>query len=221
MKISAGAGFAAGAAFSLLLAGGTAYAATGGTFILGRANAASTVTTLSNSAGTPLSLGAKAGTAPLAVNSEVKVGHLNSDRLDGLDSLSFLRSTGKAADASKLDGVDSTGFALANGGVGRAFGGDGYAIDFDGDTVNDSLEADADCPIGSKAVGGGFYSETGAPVLMSAAYPDGTGWFVVFADPNGTLSPLSVTAVASCYNARGAVTQPLALKRAYSVRGAR
>ena len=63
--------------------GGTAYAATGGTFLLGRSNAATSPTTLTNSAGTPLALNAKAGYAPLGVNSTTKVGRLNSDLLDG------------------------------------------------------------------------------------------------------------------------------------------
>jgi hypothetical protein len=71
--------------------GGTAAAATGGTFILGRRNDASTVSTLSNSAGTPLLLRSPAGTAPLAVNRAVKVDHLNADLLDGLDSTALLR----------------------------------------------------------------------------------------------------------------------------------
>ena len=44
---------------------------------------------LRNTAGTPLALTAKAGTPPLKVNSSVKVGNLNSDRLDGLDSRAF------------------------------------------------------------------------------------------------------------------------------------
>jgi len=38
----------------------------------------------------------------------------DADRLDGLNSTSFLRSTGTAVDADRLDGVDSTGFSRTN-----------------------------------------------------------------------------------------------------------
>jgi hypothetical protein len=48
-----------------------------------------------------------AGVKPFAVNSQTKVGNLNADLLDGLDSTSFLPKTGKATDADKLDGLDS------------------------------------------------------------------------------------------------------------------
>jgi hypothetical protein len=57
---------------------GTAYAATGGTFILGKANSASAVSSLSNSAGTALRLSSKAGTPPLSVSSTVQVPNLNA-----------------------------------------------------------------------------------------------------------------------------------------------
>jgi hypothetical protein len=65
---------------------GTAGAATGGNFILGKSNSAGTVTTLSNGNGTALALKSKSGTPSLAVNSQSKVANLNVDRLDGLDS---------------------------------------------------------------------------------------------------------------------------------------
>lgn len=83
---------------------GSAIAVTGGTFILGRANTANATSTLSNTAGTPLSLKAKSGRAPLAVNSTVRVPKLNADLLDGLHSGAFLRSKATAANASKLGG---------------------------------------------------------------------------------------------------------------------
>ena len=80
---------------------GTAVAATGNTFITGRSNVATTVTTLTDSAGTPLSLAARSGYAPLAVNSTVKVGRLNADLLDGLDSTSLQRRIGGACPAGQ------------------------------------------------------------------------------------------------------------------------
>lgn len=39
----------------------------------------------------------------------------DSDKLDGLDSSQFLRSTGKAADSDLLDGLDSSAFLRSNG----------------------------------------------------------------------------------------------------------
>jgi hypothetical protein len=111
---------------------GTAVAATGGTFILGRSNSATTTTSLTNSAGVALKLTSKSGYAPFSVGTnKLLVPYLNSDLLDGLTSASFLRSTGTAANAQKLDGIDSTGFL---GTTGTAYNssrlGGYYASDF-------------------------------------------------------------------------------------------
>ena len=92
-----------------------ANAANGGSWLLGRSNYESATTTVSNSAGTPLSLVAKTGYAPLKVSSTTKVTNLNADRIDGLDSTNFLRNTGKAVDADKVDGLDSTSFLRSTG----------------------------------------------------------------------------------------------------------
>jgi hypothetical protein len=75
---------------------GTAYAATGGTFLLGKANTATTVTSLSNSKGTALSLSSKAGTPPLSVNSAVQVPNLNASEVDGYSAYSFVQGSGTA-----------------------------------------------------------------------------------------------------------------------------
>lgn len=72
---------------------GTAIAATGGSFILGKVNAEKTMSSLKNTAGIPLSLQALSGFAPLAVNSSEKVSNLNADLLDGVDSSQFVRTT--------------------------------------------------------------------------------------------------------------------------------
>lgn len=90
---------------------GTAVAATGGTLVLGRSNSASTTTTPTNSAGTALKLNSKTGTAPLAVNSKVRIPYLNSDLLDGLNSTNFLRSTGTAVNSGRLGGLAPSAFA--------------------------------------------------------------------------------------------------------------
>src|SRR5919198_1173128 len=105
--------------------GGTTYAATGGNFILGQPNTATSQTGLtSNNAGkalnvtqqstgtgaTALGLNVPAGKPPFTVNSGTKVANLNADKLDGKDSSAFLGATAKAADSNLLDGQDSTAF---------------------------------------------------------------------------------------------------------------
>ena len=95
--------------------GGAGVAATGGNFILGQSNTASSKTSLGASAfngkafditntntglsATALGLNVASGHAPLTVNSSTKVANLNADKLDGVDSGGFLSKTGKAADA--------------------------------------------------------------------------------------------------------------------------
>src|SRR5690349_4974238 len=80
--------------------GGAGMAATGGNFILGKANSATSTTSLSAPIGgkalqvsnlstaagaTPLSLTAASGHAPLTVNSSAgKATNLNADKLDGI-----------------------------------------------------------------------------------------------------------------------------------------
>jgi hypothetical protein len=78
---------------------GTAVAATGGGFILGQKNTADTVSTLTNTAGSALSLRSPSGVAPLQVNRSVRVDRLNADLLDGRDSTAFARlgATNEAA----------------------------------------------------------------------------------------------------------------------------
>ena len=71
--------------------GGVGYAATGGNFILGGSNSASRTSTLTSTAGSALSLKAPSTSAPLAVSNSVKVGRLNADLVDGLDSSAFQR----------------------------------------------------------------------------------------------------------------------------------
>lgn len=74
-----------------LALGGTASAATGGTFLLGQSNSESAKATLSSSAGTPLALKAPSGAAPLQVNRKILVRNLNADYLAGLHASAFQR----------------------------------------------------------------------------------------------------------------------------------
>ena len=103
--------------------GGTAFAATGGNFILGKSISASSTTGLSagvgggpafkvtnTGAGTAANFTAPSGQPPLKVSNAVKVPSLNADLLDGKDSTTFLGAGAKAADADKLDGKDSSAY---------------------------------------------------------------------------------------------------------------
>jgi hypothetical protein len=76
---------------------GTAYAATGGTFILGRANTATKISSLSNKNGTALSLSSKHGKPPLTVSNGVQVPQLNASKLGGITSQGFINGTGRAS----------------------------------------------------------------------------------------------------------------------------
>lgn len=71
--------------------GGTAYAATGGNFILGHSNKANQTTSLKNTGSGPalkLTTGSGA-TAPLAVSNGTKIAKLNADQVDGLSAGAF------------------------------------------------------------------------------------------------------------------------------------
>lgn len=68
-----------------LATSGATYAATGGTFILGHTNTATTSTVLVNrGTGVALSLQARSGTPALAVGNAVKIRRLNADLVDGV-----------------------------------------------------------------------------------------------------------------------------------------
>jgi len=100
---------------------GIAYAATGGNFILGQPNTATTQTSLtanfagralqvtntSTAAGsTPLGLTAGTGRPPFFTNSTTKVGNLNADKLDGVDSTGFYGAGSTVADSTLFNGQD-------------------------------------------------------------------------------------------------------------------
>jgi hypothetical protein len=91
---------------------GTAYAATGGTFILGKANSASAVSSLTNTAGTALRLSSAAGTPPLSVNSSVQVPKLNASLLGGNPASSFVQGGGRVSSAVSTLNNQSTGFLV-------------------------------------------------------------------------------------------------------------
>ena len=106
--------------------GGPAAADTGGNWILGSPNLASSTTSLKASAsgtagldvsntGTaagsfPLSLEASPGIAPFQTNSATKVTNLNADKLDGINSTAFQKGiTGSCGIGAAIDQINTDG----------------------------------------------------------------------------------------------------------------
>jgi hypothetical protein len=84
----------------LIALSGGAYAANGGSLILGRSNSASSLTEVRNPGGTAFSFRSKSGRAPFTVNgNSVKVSNLNADKVDGLDSTQLRGAAGPAGPA--------------------------------------------------------------------------------------------------------------------------
>lgn len=100
--------------------------------VLGAKNSTTAATYINNSAGTPLALNSKSGTAPLAVGNTVTVKNLNADYVNGYHASSFAKVTGKtgviAADADGTEGTATCpkGTVLTGGG-GLASGGLDYS----------------------------------------------------------------------------------------------
>jgi hypothetical protein len=75
---------------------GTAVAATGGAFLLGKSNTARSVTGLANSRGPALSLSSAANKPPLTVSNSVRVPKLNASYLDNTPASGFINGIGRA-----------------------------------------------------------------------------------------------------------------------------
>jgi hypothetical protein len=175
--------FVAGIVVAVVFVGGgsAAYAANGGSLLLGKGNTAAKTTKLSSSK-TPLSLSASHGRAPLAVNSSGKVAKLNVDKLDGLDSTAFVKTTAPV-------------------GVVRA---QGAFQDVNGDGTADALFAMATCPAGTKLTGGGVENFTGFATLAGAPTTDRTSWLVAsLADGTNTADDLVASAL--CFSPKGTI----------------
>lgn len=184
MKISRTVSFGMGALMALVIGSGTAYAATGGKFILGQANKAGKTTSLANKNGTALSLKSKPGSPSLTVNRSTKVPNLNADLLDGLDS---------------------SRFALASGGV-KAYDVPATGFSFDGDEFNEWFVAVAQCPAGTLRTGGGETDLTSTGFIVSSAPDTDTpnSWAVAaFVDQAAGDDPGDVFASVVCYSPRG------------------
>lgn len=94
---------------------GTAYAATGGDFILGKANTASSVSSLTNTKGTALSLSSSSTTPPLKVSNSVQVPKLNASKLGGQAASAFLGVNGTAANSTELGGQPASDYLGVKG----------------------------------------------------------------------------------------------------------
>ncbi|HEX4090275.1 MAG TPA: hypothetical protein VHZ33_16300 [Trebonia sp.] len=95
---------------------GTAYAATGGTFVLGRANTEGSAASLSNTHGTALNLSSATGKPPLTVNRTVQIPRLNASELQGVSASGFVHGTGHAGSKRvTISGAGATALALTTG----------------------------------------------------------------------------------------------------------
>jgi hypothetical protein len=187
--------------------GGVAYAATGGNFILGQANTATSSTQLSASGATTLNalkvtntntaagataleLNAPAGHAPMKVNRSVKVGLLNVDLLDGLDSFAFIRKGVAMTAAVTTAGgvVDVTNTGTTNGVQGKTAAGSASGV------------------YGENTSGAGFGVAGRAGSSGNAIYGDntGTGFAGFFEDKVHVGGDLSVSGLLNCAGCVGA-----------------
>jgi hypothetical protein len=79
--------------------GGTAVAATGGNFILGNANTATSVSSLTNTKGTALKLSSTRTAPPLTVSNSVQVPNLNASKLGGTLASGYMHGGGDTTGA--------------------------------------------------------------------------------------------------------------------------
>jgi len=97
---------------------GTAVAATGGNFILGKSNTATAESSLTNMRGSALKLTSKAASPPLEVSNSIQVPNLNASELGGMPANAFLGANGTAANSNELGGTPASGFVQGSGNVG-------------------------------------------------------------------------------------------------------
>jgi hypothetical protein len=166
--------FALGAVSALIL-GGTAYAANGGSLLIGRINQGTALTTLSNPNGTALALNSKSGIPSLKVNRAAKVTNLNSDLIDNFDSTELALKAGR------------TGVIM-----GRASDADGFA-------------ETARCPSGTYATGGGGIADAVDDHLWYSGPDFNTDTGALIPNSWLALADATSTAWIVCYNPRGAV----------------
>lgn len=166
---------------------GTAYAATGGNFILGRANGAGATTTLKNNGtGPTLSLpAARTGQPPIAVSAGAgKAINLNADKLDGLDSGQLQRRIGGTCPEGEA--IRAIG---ANGGVACNAADGFFYLNASGTEGLVTVE----CPQGTTATSGGASTASGEATFLAASigFEDPAtgreGWLVAAKTSSGAL----------------------------------
>jgi hypothetical protein len=152
---------------------GTAVAATGGDFILGKANTATSVTSLTSTKGTALSLSSTSTTPPMTVSNSVQVPKLNASELGGHLASAFLGVNGTAANASELGGQPASDYMTGTGqiAIDTATIASGTATDV---TVPSAVSHDyglqLQCVSGTAQIG---ISATGATLQYWVLPPDG------------------------------------------------
>jgi hypothetical protein len=121
---------------------GTAVAATGGDFLLGKSNTATNVSRLTNSKGTALSLSAAPASPPLRVNNTKEVPDLNANYLGGFSASQFVLGGGTdVADRAALGNGGNRIFLATSAATVDAFcdvGGTGATL-----TFSDATEGNA------------------------------------------------------------------------------
>jgi len=188
------AAFIAGFLAALVLTGGgaAAYAANGGSLLIGRSNSGTATTTLTNTRGIPMKFVAKPGYPPLITNSTTTVPYLSADRLDGLSSGSFALAAGQTG---SVDSVDTGGSDWAD---------TSEPPDGTPDPDGGLIISWATCPAGSKLTGGGYDNITSS--FTVAEFSDVDTWVVLSDSTIGAGDePEDLLAYANCYNPRGAV----------------
>jgi hypothetical protein len=152
---------------------GTAYAATGGDFILGKANTATSVTSLSNTKGTALSLSSTSTTPPMTVSNSVQVPKLNASELGGHPGSAFLGVNGTAANSSKLGGQPASDYMTGTGQIAfdtaTVASGTGAVVTVPG-SVSHDYGLQLQCISGTAQIG---ISATGATLQYWVLPPDG------------------------------------------------
>jgi hypothetical protein len=99
---------------------GTAVAATGGDFILGKSNTATSTTSLSDTKGTALSLSSASTKPPLTVSNSVQVPNLDASELGGLGPSAYMAGTGGVAHSTQTVEFGS-GAGVGLGGAGAGY----------------------------------------------------------------------------------------------------
>jgi len=190
-----------------LALGGTTYAATGGNFILGQSNSATSTTGLSagttgpafrvtnTSTGTGGSFNVASGHAPFAVNSGTKVANLNADKLDGLDSTQLVSSSSlQRIGPSTLAPTDGNSTTVTLASIGQLTF-QGYCFNNVGG--NDAVEIFLTSSVAHSTFGSITQAAAGT-AFGQADMVAGTGYIIAVASvSNGTLAfnPITGSAV--------------------------